>query len=874
MYENVKLKYPNFCLSPNDGEFGTVDHVESKFRFYDDTGNLERTYSLDSSVTAIRALEYVGSRSLNTAYDNLGESLPFFTLENISSSNCLIKKWHLDNVGVTEFKLQQTISLTSSGSYYFNCYAMAVENYDTQFTDATTTGTGRIKIDSTYRLSPGDTLLLGPSTDMDNPYAFEEVNVVSISGGWVYISTNVSGVEAPLYEYVSSNKVSYYKDIYLFSDTGQNGNSSVGSLYRIDSISGTVLDVWDSGIYNGIRAASWSRDYSMPGFVQDATLLYFNMDTGYIYKSQILTNIAATGGKWGSTILPVYSILFDDANIYRLQTATTLCDDAGIKTTYDWSGSATPYNYQFDTIGSYARSVDIQPYPDSIILNNETRTLTATVRNQFGAALSSKHVKFYDSPDCGDFTPLDGEADTDLNGRASVTYETYYYDPLLPDDDDRLPITISLRSEGSSTLVLGSVYVWEDYILDFHKRYRYINESTDAGIVKQISDQLSSYGYVTQVSGIQSGKWIKCLSKFQFPGGNWNQIGAPQSDVTSVRQLEAKTDFVSTKQISNDFDNDSWINQKASESDTFQLSQLYVSRHVSSGHKDTATVQQFIFTSDAQPPMWSEKNPVDTDISIKLYPYGFSLNQSTLVFKVREVSYAGDTGYVDVTFSCSISTFDAGGGMLGLYIIYNPATNFHHNAVVYVSIEVQDIAPSPNIILTDYWFKIIPDYRAPYIENELPGREEEDALVTTNIEFDVVDAGVGVDISTLKIYVNNRYVTPTVSGISGGYHVVYDPLSDFFYGESVSVLVYVSDILGNLLHDAWRFYCTGSPGPWIDRGSFFPKNCSRGVYRKITGLSANVYGIDGGGVDPDSILVSIGGKSRDVVIIPIIYRID
>jgi hypothetical protein len=71
----------------------------------------------------------------------------------------------------------------------------------------------------------------------------------------------------------------------------------------------------------------------------------------------------------------------------------------------------------------------------------------------------------------------------------------------------------------------------------------------------------------------------------------------------------------------------------------------------------------------------------------------------------------------------------------------------------------------------------------------------------------------------------------------------------------------------------WRFYCIGSAGPWIDRGSFEPRNCARGVYRKKTGISFNVYGINGAGVDKESILVKIGGKERKVIITSIIYRL-
>jgi hypothetical protein len=304
------------------------------------------------------------------------------------------------------------------------------------------------------------------------------------------------------------------------------------------------------------------------------------------------------------------------------------------------------------------------------------------------------------------------------------------------------------------------------------------------------------------------------------------------------------------------------------------MSQLYISRHLSSGHKDTAIIDQFQFIVDAIPAFWSEKNSVDTNIWIKLRPFAFSLNQSSLVFRVREMSYAGDTGYVDVTSLCTVTTFDAGGGMLGLIIDYNPVSNFHHNSVVYVSIGVYDVALTPNIILTDYWFKVIADYRAPYIDNEIPSREEESVDVSTNIEFDVFDAGEGVDIGTLTMYINNRLIIPTVSGISGGYHVFYDPAADFYYGEHVEIFVNIRDIGGNLLHDAWRFYCAESTGPWIDRDSFLPKNCSKGVYRKITGIEVNVYGVDDTGVDSSSFLFTIGGKDRNITVTPIIYRID
>jgi hypothetical protein len=566
------------------------------------------------------------------------------------------------------------------------------------------------------------------------------------------------------------------------------------------------------------------------------------------------------------TIIPVYGVIFNNGVIYRLQLKTTLANDSGVKTTSSWA----TYNYQLDSIAPYTRSIDFGSSPAGIVLNDKVVT--------FGVALGSKNVHFIDIPDSGVFNPLSGDVITNSNGITSLTYETNYYSPTDPAPDSEY-ISITSRVDGSSTTVYGSQYVWDRYDLSFYKRFRTaLNNLTQmptwSGGVPGPGSSLYCDTHLTQVSGVNTSFYLKSLSKFQFPGGDWVLTNPPSSAAFSVVQLLKVTSTDNLSQVSNTISSISPLTQVSGVSDFYQMSQLYVSRHLSSGHKDTAIIDQFQFIVDAVPAFWSEKNAVDTNIWIKLRPFAFSLNQSSLVFKVREMSYAGDTGYVDVTSLCSITTFDAGGGMLGLIIDYNPAINFHHNSVVYVSIEVYDVALTPNIILTDYWFRIIPDYRAPYIENEIPDREEEDVSVFTNIEFDVMDAGEGVDISSLVMYVNNRLVYPTTSGISVGYRVFYNPPADFYYGEHVEIFVNIRDIGGNLLHDAWRFYCAGSTGPWIDRDSFSPIHCSKGVFRKVSGISVNVYAVDGTGVDPDSILVTIGGKDRNVSLTPIIYRID
>ena len=701
-----------------------------------------------------------------------------------------------------------------------------------------------------------------------------------MSGGWVYIdSITSSGTTAPIYEYADEDDITYSKYIYLFSDIGQNNDSTKGSLYKLDVKDGSIVEVQNSGLYGGVRASAWSLDYDAIGIIKGNNLLYVDPNNNYyVTKSQTATNVEDND----VTIIPVYDLIFDNNSIYRLQQKVTFRDNDGGKATTTWA----TYNYHQDTIVPYTLSIAPSIEPDGIVMNNGTITITVVVRDQFGVGLSAKDVYFTKTGDTGGvFDPIGGQVVTNSSGVATIEYQTDYYDPTGSDTDTE-EVVIKAKTDGGSSYLgaAGSGYsgwIWDEIEFVLWRKFTTSIENitqkpTLSGVWPTEGSDLYSQIYLEQLEDIEADIYLKGLSKFQFPGGHWILTGAPNDPTAAVIQLEEFESEGYLLQLDDEIENIIPLIQDKQAENDLQISQTYTSRHVLTQNKDSVQINQFKFIEDAIPPFWSEKNPVDTNIWIRLRPYGFSLDQSTLVFKVREVSFAGDTGYIDVTSLCAISTFDAGGGLLGLDITYNPAQDFHHQGMVFVDIEVYDQAPTPNIIITDYWFKIIPDYKAPYILNENPGREEEDVALNTNIEFDVLDAGVGVDITSLEFFVNNRIKTPTVSGISGGYHVSYDPSEDFFYGETVEITVKIRDASAykNILYDMWRFYCIGSTGPWIDRSSIYPKSCSEGVYRKQTGIYVNMYAIDDTGLDRESILIEIGGKERNVTITPIIYRID
>jgi hypothetical protein len=288
----------------------------------------------------------------------------------------------------------------------------------------------------------------------------------------------------------------------------------------------------------------------------------------------------------------------------------------------------------------------------------------------------------------------------------------------------------------------------------------------------------------------------------------------------------------------------------------------------------TSTLSQFVFVSDAIPPFWSEKNSRDTYIWIKLRPNAADLEPLTVLFMVREVSFEGDTGFVDYTAQLTITPFVDISGNIGLELLLPTQGGFHHNAVVYVHIEVDDALG--NHVWIDYFFSIIADYKFPYLENLNPSREQALVQVDSDIYFEIKDIGVGVDIDSLDMTVDSRVVTPTSIVKVDDYHykVTYNPSTDFYYNKSVQVGVKVKDLSDNenWLNDTYRFYTVESDDIWFTE--FQPKVCKRGI-NPNTYISFLALGV-GSGVDKDTIVVQVKGKdvTNRLQLLPVIYRIS
>jgi len=910
MAENVHFKYPNFCFGPIAGTFCSVnqDSATTILRIKNSAGTTLADYSLSSNIiNELIHVEYVGPEDITEIMD----SVTFFTVEKVDSTRCIIKRWEA-RPSSSQLNLKQQFVKYTTGIYYYNINAAAVEHYRRTFSLHNPGGINYLDLNSTSRITSGMRLFLGPSNDADNLGAGEYVTVNYTSGSTVYLTSNLN------YQYVIGDQVCYYKNVYLISNLGISGDTTQGTIFKINAGSGSIDDVNTDRVYPNISSARWCPLSETVASISSNNMFFINPYTSYSnWRSMCLNNLEDDD----TTVIPYYDVLFDDYEVYFLSNKKLIRGDAyDNDITENWG---VWYNYIQNTILPYSNTIIVYSGDSTLIGQNISTTIHVKVIDQFGVGLQSKTVNFYivSGDIAAEFTPTNGQVTTDINGQASIVYTSgVTYEGAT---------FITCKTDGASTYT-GSQYIWNSIRI-----YNTVYGTSDGKLDAWEIEHIGRVGLRDTATELDSGLSMFANTFFTNPGGPWYQsvydvevpvylpgliVGegdgpgqsfageppispptkwAPMPNI--IHQVEEFESELQTKQLKDFKCLTEWGNnrvpaiaefvyeepysriQQIIESFDLQLSQLKVSGHtywvgaVAYDYLWTYTnLDQFIFVEDAIPAFWSIKNPVDTNIWIRLRPFAYSLNASRFSFYVREVWFGGDTGYVDVTSQATYQYFDAGGGILGVELTYDPAQDFHHDSVVYVFIQIYDIAPSPNRITTNYYFSVIPDYKSPYLDNLSPSREQSDVDIDTDIYFEIKDAGAGVDIDSLEVYVNSRVVTPTnIIKVSDHYYkVTYTPTSNFFYGKRIAVGVAVDDLSDNdnWLNDRYAFYTVDSEGVYFT--AFEPEMCKQGLSR-FHDVSFVALGL-GEGVDVSTLRLQV--RDKDVIdesdIVPVIYRIS
>jgi len=407
---------------------------------------------------------------------------------------------------------------------------------------------------------------------------------------------------------------------------------------------------------------------------------------------------------------------------------------------------------------------------------------------------------------------------------------------------------------------------------------------TERYAIKQIDDEFVFSTGVGDVYG-----HIKQLLKFNNPGGHWVGGAPPSGDKRLIRQLQNFVSEVKPHQwdaTSNGIalgtppshyrvrEVDHRFRQIEELDSEMRMSQLRQAHHRSDYLSTEETLDQFIFIVEVLPPWYSIKNPIVQDIFLRISPFAYDLSQSTFIMRVKN-DWTRDgnlytTGWKNVTSSCVITTF---GSPLGLQIEYDPAPDtWEYNSRVWVWFQVYDTDPAgANLMDVMYWWYVIDDYRAPTITNQYPQPFSTNVNIDTNIQFDVLDTGYGVDSASVALTIEGSLVEPlNFDVITDGYRVTYNPPSDFFYGQQVEIAIQVEDLNDNLAHDTYFFSTGESDGPFFHGA--FPRKCAEGIIIDSK-VMLQVYGIDHG-IDTGSILVKIDRKTREIEIRPIIYRLS
>ena len=122
---------------------------------------------------------------------------------------------------------------------------------------------------------------------------------------------------------------------------------------------------------------------------------------------------------------------------------------------------------------------------------------------------------------------------------------------------------------------------------------------------------------------------------------------------------------------------------------------------------------------------------------------------------------------------------------------------FHNNATTSSGWQIDDI---------EIWDGIPDSKSGPIVSEYVPSPNATNVPQNTNISFDITDSD-GVNQPSILVTVNGTNVTQncTITTISNGFHILYDPPQDFNYGQIVTVSVSASDTQGNTTNDSWSF---------------------------------------------------------------------
>lgn len=455
-YENITLRKRNMTMV--DGYYYMFDDNQDALVVKTDDGTQAYSYPLATAIdNQVVSLEFDGRN--------------FWTLENPSGDSIYISRWNLEN-----YVLQRRDNYTFNdfgGTYSWDSNAMTVEHYHLRLHEDTPNPptpdtriivympkTKTVNFDLTTKLTSSMTVSLGPN---ENGQA-EDISVSSVAlaaEGGIYDTYYVDLNSPPVYEYsgpsptasggssefysyreLYGDPVSFYTKIWIFNNN-HNTDGSTGCLYSANAYDemGGIAE-YPGGEYQGVQACSF---YDVPNYIFDREWQQTPYDPGppetghnstnwpkfqslmYVRTTNmIFLNVDNFSSSYGSmtmdnldddqaTVLSVYDMSVEGANIYRLQLKATYYGQ-----TYTFVGGF--YNYQLATLEPFITSISLRANPAILPANGvNVSSVIAIVKDQFNIAIEGKQVYFTeDDPNGSITTPI---TQTDEHGEAKTGYK-------------------------------------------------------------------------------------------------------------------------------------------------------------------------------------------------------------------------------------------------------------------------------------------------------------------------------------------------------------------------------------------------------------------------------------------------------------------
>ncbi|MCK4775655.1 MAG: Ig-like domain-containing protein, partial [Candidatus Krumholzibacteria bacterium] len=221
-------------------------------------------------------------------------------------------------------------------------------------------------------------------------------------------------------------------------------------------------------------------------------------------------------------------------------------------------------------------------------------------------------------------------------------------------------------------------------------------------------------------------------------------------------------------------------------------------------HSDFSTERSLAMAGvDDEAPTVSSMNPADGEPDVEL-------NRSIRFVLVDDKTGVDQSSVAVTVNGTNVSNLGFIGTPASFDVVATPDSDLPANSTVNVSVTVSDLASAPNQHTEAWSFETgdvtIVDTDPPVFSGMSPADGATDvATDVRDIRVNVVDDGMGIDMSTIEFYVNGETVAYSTQGTSANLTLIYENTGGFAPNATVTVRVVASDLASPANRDEVTF---------------------------------------------------------------------